>query len=67
MGQAKSRGTFEQRKAAAIIRDKEMAEERKRQRQERDDALTPAQKRKQAEAYMTLLALSGMGPFPYVR
>jgi len=38
MGQAKRRGTFEERKAAAIARNEGMAEERKRKWQEYERA-----------------------------
>ena len=44
MGQAKLRGTYEQRKAAAITRDKAIAEARIKARLEAEAAKTPEQR-----------------------
>ena len=55
MGQAKRRGTFEERRIAAIWRDRVAKEEETRRRREREQAKTDVQKKSEAEAYMTLV------------
>ena len=50
MGQAKQRGTFEERQASAIIRNREAMVERVRELAEREASLTPQQRRKRRQA-----------------
>lgn len=66
MGQAKNRGTFEQRKAAAIERTERMREEMRKLDAERRANETPQERRERQKARMILasmMAMAEMGQF----
>jgi hypothetical protein len=60
MGNAKRRGTFEERKAAAITRQKVEAELQKAKRAEIEASQTPEQKSMRHRDAMTLMIMLGM-------
>jgi hypothetical protein len=60
MGQAKLRGTYEERKAAAIERNEKAREELRRIRVERMRNETPEQRRARQKTEMELCALLGL-------
>ncbi len=60
MGEAKRRGSFEQRQAEGQIKRAEEQRERERQRAEYEASLTPEQKRKRHEARLLLTTVLGM-------
>ena len=60
MGQAKQRGTFEQRQAEGIAkREKELAA-RKKAMEDYEASLTPAQKKKRHDFRMIVAAMAGV-------
>jgi len=74
MGAAKSRGTYEHRKALAIVKRKAEIELKKQQEQAAWDAMSEQEKEeylrkkeKAKDAYATLLAIAEMtGVYPYI-
>jgi len=60
MGQANSRGTYEERKAMAIVRDKELAEERKLEQERKYANMTPIERRQRTASALYLAQLQGM-------
>lgn len=65
MGQAKARGTFEERQAIAIERDNKIASERERIRREREAAKTPKEREKELKNKILLTQMLGMAA-PYM-
>lgn len=60
MGQAKLRGTYEERKAAAIARNEKLKEDLRKIRLERRRNETPEQRRARQKTEMELCVLLGM-------
>jgi len=60
MGEARRGGTFEERKAGAIVRQKVESERKEKRRVEIEASKTPEQKLKEHHAMMTLMTLLGM-------
>jgi hypothetical protein len=60
MGNASKRGTFEQRKAAAIARDKAAMIEAERQRIDRERALTPEERERRHKERMSMAHIMGL-------
>jgi hypothetical protein len=60
MGQAKQRGTFEQRKAEGIAKREEKELARRKAIAEAEAALTPEQRKKRKRAGMVLTSVLGM-------
>lgn len=63
MGQAKRRGTFEARKAEAIIRNKEDDRKREEWLAERERRKTPKQRAEEARAKAGLTAILGLSGY----
>ena len=63
MGQARARGSEEQRIAMAIERDKRLLEEEKKRRAEREANMTPEEKRKRAESRKALGTIMSMANY----
>lgn len=60
MGNAKRRGTFEERKAGAIVRQKVEAERKATRRVEIEASKTPKLKLEEHQAMMRLMTMLGM-------
>ena len=60
MGQAKLRGSLEERRAAAIARDVQLAEEARKEHLRAELAMTPEQKKKRHELRMLLAGVGGI-------
>lgn len=64
MGQAKNRGSFEERKSKAIVKNKELsierAKRRKAQNEENERRMTPEQRQKRANMRAILATTIGM-------
>lgn len=60
MGQAKLRGTFEQRQAEGIARREREAQEREEAELLRYGRMTPAERKKQRDAMIMLATMMGM-------
>jgi tRNA A37 threonylcarbamoyladenosine biosynthesis protein TsaE len=60
MGQAKVRGTFEQRKALAIERNEKIKEEIKQRRIQIEAARSPEERKRRSDAQMALAQLYAM-------
>ncbi len=60
MGQAKARGTFEQRKVEAEVKAKTLAEELEIARKLRESKMTPEERKKRHESRMLFAALMGV-------
>lgn len=71
MGEARRRGSFQQRKAVAIKRDEAVREAKKREKIAKMQAMTPEEiemkKRQERKAAQLLATVYGIGgtPFPY--
>lgn len=65
MGEARIRGTFEGRKAAAIKRDTEIAKREEQERIEKERAMTPEERKRRDNAANSLATImvmaAGMG------
>lgn len=61
MGQAKARGTFEQRKVEAEVKAKVLAEELEIARKLKESKMTPEEKQERHKGRMLLASLLGMG------
>ncbi len=64
MGQAKNRGSFEERKSKAIVKNRELAIERAKRRKAQDEEnerrMTPEQRQKRANMRAILATTIGM-------
>ena len=60
MGQAKRRGSFEQRRSSAIIRNQSEKERRIKDDMQRIEAMTPAEKRRRQMIALELACFSQM-------
>ncbi len=65
MGQAKRRGTFEERRAAAVKRDGITYEEARKQRAAKEALATEEQRQREREGKALLAALLTTGTIPY--
>lgn len=59
MGQAKARGTFEQRQALAVKRNDELLEARRQELREREAAMTPEEKQKRQNVRNLITTMAG--------
>lgn len=59
MGQARQRGTFEERREAAIERDNAEREERKLEEIRREASMTPEQRQKRHDMRMLITTMLG--------
>jgi hypothetical protein len=65
MGQAKQRGTFTERQAAAIVRDNAIVAEKKRLQLEEEVSKTPEERKKELKNKLFLIQMIGM-MLPYI-
>jgi len=61
MGQAKLRGTLEQRQEQGRIKQQEKKQKRLAERQAYEDSLTPAQKKKRTEIGLVIASAIAIG------
>lgn len=61
MGEARQRGSYEQRKAEAVILQREQKEVRQKRALERELSKTPIQRSKERRAQMLIATVLGMG------
>ena len=65
MGQAKQRGTFEQRKAQGEVKRAEAERKRRAERAAYEASLTPEQRARRTQIWL-MIAASGMLAHPYL-